>query len=109
MTPKKQNPGVQAGVSLNQVRSVVTLRPYHQVQDGANPMPGDGPAIARSFEHHRDAALALLVQCPDLPHKAAGFLGHVCVAGVLSTKQRDWLVRLLARYGQPPLAEGAAA
>jgi len=61
------------------------------------------------FKHHRQAALALLVHCPDLPHKAAGFLGHVCVAPALSLKQRDWLVKLLARYGQPPLAEGAAA
>src|SRR5215210_6148389 len=52
-----------------------------------------------SFRHHRQAALALLVNCPGLPHKAAGFLGHVCIAPVLSTKQREWLMKLLARHG----------
>lgn len=58
------------------------------------------------FTHHRKAALALLSGCPDLPHKAAGFLGHVCVASGLSDKQRDWLAKLLARHAMPPLAEG---
>lgn len=58
------------------------------------------------FKTHRHAALALLTNEPDIPHKAAGFLGHVCVASMLSEKQRDWLVKLLARYGQPTLAEG---
>ncbi|MEQ1498849.1 MAG: hypothetical protein ABL914_09310 [Novosphingobium sp.] len=62
----------------------------------------------RPFLHHRAAALALLSACPDLSHKAAGFLGHVCVAAVLSDKQRDWLATLLAKHGLPPLAgEGA--
>jgi hypothetical protein len=61
------------------------------------------------FEHHRQAALALLNHRPDLPHKAAGFLGHVCVAPILSERQRDWLLKLLKRYGQPPLVQGAAA
>lgn len=60
------------------------------------------------FTNHRSAALALLAQCPDLPHKTAGFLGHVCVAPELSAKQRDWLVKLLDRYGLPPLAVGEA-
>jgi len=60
------------------------------------------------FMHHRPAALALLNQCPDLAHKAAGFLGHVCVAAAISDKQRDWLQKLLARYGLPRLVEGAA-
>jgi len=58
------------------------------------------------FPHHRTAALALLSQCPDLSHKAAGFLGHVCVAEVLSERQRDWLVKLLDRNELPPLADG---
>ena len=58
------------------------------------------------FNHHRKAALALLSECPDLSHKAAGFLGHVCVAPVLSDKQRDWLAKLLDRSGLPPLTEG---
>jgi len=62
----------------------------------------------RPFSHHRPAALALLSQCPDLPHKPAGFLGHVCVAPALSDRQRAWLAKLLDRNGLPPLAEGGA-
>lgn len=65
--------------------------------------------IERPFTHHRPAALALLSLCPDLPHKTAGFLGHVCVAVILSDRQRDWLMKLLERAGLPPLAEGGAA
>lgn len=64
--------------------------------------------IERAFPHHRPAALALLSQCPDLPHKAAGFLGHVCIAPALSDRQRDWLVKLLERNGLQSLAEGGA-
>lgn len=60
----------------------------------------------RAFPHHRQAALALLSECPNMPHKAAGFLGHVAVAPVLSDRQRDWLVKLLHRNGLPPMAEG---
>lgn len=56
------------------------------------------------FQHHRQAALALLSDCPELPHRAAGFLGHVCVTRALSEKQRDWLDKLLDRNGFPPLA-----
>lgn len=60
------------------------------------------------FTNHRSAALGLLSLCPDLPHKAAGFLGHVCVAQELTRKQRDWLSKLLAKYGLPSLnMEGA--
>lgn len=55
------------------------------------------------FTHHRKAALALLGERPDLSHKAAGFLGHVCVAHALSAKQRDWLGKLLDRHGMPAL------
>ena len=61
-----------------------------------------------AYPNHRTAALALLNERPDLPHKAAGFLGHVCVASILSDRQRDWLVKLLDRNGLPPLAEGGA-
>lgn len=57
------------------------------------------------FTHHREAALAILSACPDLTHKAAGFLGHVCVEPALSERQRDWLVKLLDRSRLPPLAE----
>ena len=58
------------------------------------------------FTHHRNAALALLSACPNLSHKAAGFLGNVCVAPGLSEKQLAWLEKLLDRNGLPPLAEG---
>ena len=58
------------------------------------------------FSHHREAALALLTECSHLSHKAAGFLGHVCVALDLSDRQRDWLVKLLARNCLPALTEG---
>lgn len=64
--------------------------------------------MAKSFPDHRAAALALLGQCEDLSHKAAGFLGHVCVAPILSDRQREWLVKLLDRAGLPPLADGGA-
>lgn len=60
------------------------------------------------FNHHRQAALALLNQCLNLSHKEAGFCGHVCVADVLSDRQRDWLIKLLSRHGLPSLVEGGA-
>ena len=60
----------------------------------------------RPFDNHRQAALALLNQCPKLSHKEAGFCGHVCVADALSDKQRDWLAKLLERHNLPSLAEG---
>lgn len=58
------------------------------------------------FLHHRPAALRLLCDCPDIPHKAAGFLGHVAVADLLTDKQGAWLATLLSRHNLPPLAEG---
>lgn len=61
------------------------------------------------FHHHRQAALALLTSCPELPHKAAGFLGHVCVAPSLTERQRDWLLKLLDKNNLPPLAAGGAS
>jgi hypothetical protein len=64
--------------------------------------------LDRPFTSHRQAALALLNRCPNLSHKEASFLGHVCVADALSDKQRDWLAKLLERHGLPPLAEGGA-
>lgn len=67
-----------------------------------------GKAPDRPFRHHRAAALALLNGQPDLPHKAAGFLGHVCVAPSLTEKQSSWLVMLLQRYGMPSLVAGGA-
>ncbi len=61
------------------------------------------------FPNHRTAALALLSNCPDISYKTAGFLGNVCVASELSAKQYDWLLKLLAKYELPPLAEEEAA
>lgn len=61
--------------------------------------------IGHPFEHHRQAALALLNAFPDLSRKEAGFLGHMCVASEMSIKQRDWLAKLLRRHDLPPLAE----
>lgn len=61
------------------------------------------------FPHHRNAALALLTERPDLSHKEAGFLGHVAVAAVLSERQRQWLVTLLSRHRLQPLDDGGAA
>ena len=63
----------------------------------------------QAFPHHRPAALTLLSQCPELSHKAAGFLGNVCVATTLTDRQRDWLLKLLDRNGLPPLAEEGGA
>lgn len=64
--------------------------------------------IERPFGTHREAALALLNNCPNLAHKAAGFLGHVAVAPALSERQREWLETLLKRNGLPSLAREAA-
>ena len=64
--------------------------------------------IERPFPTHRTAALALLNRNADLPLKAAGFLGHVCVTQALSVKQRSWLVKLLSQRGLPPLTDGGA-
>jgi hypothetical protein len=64
--------------------------------------------IEQPFTHHRIASLALLNQCPELPHKTAGFLGNVCVAKVLSDRQREWLTKLLKKNGMPPLEIGGA-
>jgi hypothetical protein len=57
----------------------------------------------RPFNHHRQAALALLNDCLTLSHKEAGFLGNVCVAPALTNRQREWLAKLLLRNGLSPL------
>lgn len=55
---------------------------------------------------HRQAALALLSECPDkLAHKAAGFLGHCCIALELTPAQREWLDKLMDRNGFEPLPD----
>ena len=60
--------------------------------------------MIKPFQHHRDAALALLAQCRELSRNEAGFLGHACVALLLTEKQVAWLAKLLDRHGLPPLA-----
>ena len=61
-----------------------------------------------SFLNHRLAALSLLSGGYELDRKEAGFLGHVCVADLLSRRQMAWLQKLLARCGLPGLDEGGA-
>lgn len=71
----------------------------------SNQRSKDG-VVALPFATPRQAALALLSRFPDLPHKTAGFLGHVCVADLLTDRQHDWLASILEKRGLPPLAEG---
>lgn len=60
-----------------------------------------------TFLNHRHAALALLNDFSDLPHKSAGFLGHMCVAPEPTARQRAWLNSILRQKGFQPLnAEG---
>ena len=59
-----------------------------------------------TFPNHRLAALSLLSGHHALDRKEAGFLGHVCIADVLSQRQWAWLQKLLARCGLPDLIEG---
>ena len=56
-----------------------------------------------SPKHHRDAALALLMQREGISHRAAGFLGHVAVAEAITPRQRKWLAQLLEQNGFAPL------
>jgi hypothetical protein len=65
-----------------------------------------GGVIPLPFATPRQAALAVLTKFPDLQHKTAGFLGHVCVADRLTDKQHRWLVSILEKRGLPPLADG---
>jgi hypothetical protein len=69
----------------------------------------DSAVVALPFANHRQAALALLSKAPTLSHKAAGFLGHVCVAESLTDRQHQWLAVLLKQFGLPPLAAGREA
>ena len=62
--------------------------------------------MTEPFPDPREAALALLTECPDLSHSEAGFLGHMCVAACPSDKQIAWLVKLLAKHSLPALAGG---
>ena len=63
----------------------------------------------RPFPDHRQAALALLNGDHRLSRKAGQFLGQLAVdPSPMSDRQRDWLAKLLAKHGLPPLAEGGA-
>tara|TARA_R110002012_G_scaffold138444_5_gene293672 strand:- start:1718 stop:1945 length:228 start_codon:yes stop_codon:yes gene_type:complete len=68
----------------------------------------NGAIVALPFATPRQAALAVLTGFPDLPLKTAGFLGHICVADVLTDRQHKWLVSILEKRGLPPLAAGRA-
>jgi hypothetical protein len=63
----------------------------------------------RPFPDHRQAALALLNGNHRLSRKAGQFLGQLAVdCSPMSEAQADWLAKLLAKHGLPPLAgEGA--
>lgn len=58
------------------------------------------------FANHHHAALALLEMRPTLTRKEAGFLGHVCIAPLLSPSQFEWLNRLLEKSCLPALKPG---
>ena len=63
----------------------------------------------RPFPDHRAAALALLNGNYRLNRKAGQFLGQLAVDPTpMSDRQRDWLAKLLAKHGLPPLAPGGA-
>ena len=60
--------------------------------------------MRKAFADHRAAALALLSECPDLPRKTAGMLGHICATVTPSRRQLLTLTALLEQSGLPPLA-----
>ena len=63
----------------------------------------------KPFPDQRQAALALLNDGHRLSRKAGQFLGQLAVdPSPLSEAQADWLAKLLARAGLPPLSRGGA-
>lgn len=61
------------------------------------------------FPNHREAALALLNGDYRLTRKAGQFLGQIAVdLTSLSKSQNEWLAKLLAKAGLPPLAKEEA-
>ena len=61
------------------------------------------------FPNHRAAALALLNGDNRFTRKAGQFLGQLAVdETAMSEAQADWLAKLLARAGLPPVAAGGA-
>jgi hypothetical protein len=64
----------------------------------------------RPFPNHRTAALALLTGNYRLSRNAGQFLGQLAVdATPMSDAQADWIAKLLARAGLPPMADGGGA
>jgi hypothetical protein len=62
-----------------------------------------------AFSDHRAAALALLNGNYRQTRKAGQFLGQLAVdSSPMSEAQANWLAKLLARSGLPPLVEGEA-
>lgn len=62
------------------------------------------------FTDQRTAALSLLNGTGRLSRKAGQFLGQLAVdPSPMSEAQADWLGKLLARAGLPPMAGGGAA
>jgi hypothetical protein len=58
------------------------------------------------FSNHREAALALLNGANPLTRNAGQFLGQIVAdPSTLSARQRDWLTKLLANFGLPPMAD----
>jgi hypothetical protein len=63
--------------------------------------------VERTLTNHRKAALAVLNSDAKLSRKEGGFLGQIAVdPSPLSTKQTEWLDKLLERAGLPPMANG---
>ena len=62
-----------------------------------------------TFPDHRQAALALLNGSYRLSRKAGQFMGQLAVdPSPMSEAQADWLAKLLAKHGLPPMhGEGA--
>ena len=63
----------------------------------------------RPFPDHRQAALALLNGNHRLSRKAGQYMGQLAVdPSPMSEAQADWLAKLLAKHGLPPMhGEGA--
>lgn len=65
--------------------------------------------MAKPFNDHRHAAMALLTKGIDLREKEGNFLGGIAYrADPMSDKQANWLRILLDRHGMPPLQDGSA-
>jgi len=65
--------------------------------------------MARPFNDHRGAAMALLTKGVELREKEGNFLGGIAYrSNPMSEKQANWLRILLERHGLPPVNDGGA-